>query len=183
MRRSYSYFGATLTDQITFMNELRAEQMRWIFAVIRFIICYSPYKKYRTFWIYKTVILPVGIPGFFGVRLSSCIIRTQRFGNCICFHPQVRGWETPTPLVPFSKRFGQVPGSIHHWQNHFESTSFFPCLLFFFFFFFFAFTWNLMSHTREKSLGLKMFRTSFRKRYFDSRRSDKVLEKSEWGAS
>jgi hypothetical protein len=28
---------------------------------------------------------------------------TQRFGNCICFHPHVKGWETPTLLVPLKR--------------------------------------------------------------------------------
>jgi hypothetical protein len=42
----------------------------------------------------------------FGLRPSSGILknrRTQRFGNWICFRPQVRGQETPTQLGPLER--------------------------------------------------------------------------------
>jgi hypothetical protein len=44
-----------------------------------------------------------GLPGFWIlsiVRYFEEHYRTQRFGNWICFRPQVRGWETPTLLGP-----------------------------------------------------------------------------------
>jgi hypothetical protein len=37
------------------------------------------------------------------VRYCKEHLRTQRFGNRICFRPQVRGWETPTLLGPLER--------------------------------------------------------------------------------
>jgi hypothetical protein len=36
--------------------------------------------------------------------------RTQRFRNWICFHPQVRGWETPTLWGPLER------AKLNHWK-------------------------------------------------------------------
>jgi hypothetical protein len=41
-----------------------------------------------------------------GLFPSSSILKnrkTQRFGNWICFHPQVRGQEAPTQLGPLQR--------------------------------------------------------------------------------
>jgi hypothetical protein len=53
-----------------------------------------------------------GLLGFaFIVRCSKQRQRTQRFGNWICFHPQVRGWETPTLLDPLER------ANLSHWGD------------------------------------------------------------------
>jgi hypothetical protein len=47
----------------------------------------------------------------FGLRPSSCILknrRTQRFGNWICFHPQVRGQETPVVIIESYQPFTHI---------------------------------------------------------------------------
>jgi hypothetical protein len=41
---------------------------------------------------------------------SSEIWKTQRFGSCICFHPQVRG-EAPTLLCPLER------ANLNHWTQ------------------------------------------------------------------
>jgi hypothetical protein len=46
---------------------------------------------------FKAIILT--ITEFFGLSRNY---KTQRFGNCICFHPQERG-ETPTLLGPLER--------------------------------------------------------------------------------
>jgi hypothetical protein len=38
--------------------------------------------------------------------------KTQRFGNWIHFHPQVRGWETPIPLGPSER------ANLNHWTSY-----------------------------------------------------------------
>jgi hypothetical protein len=50
----------------------------------------------------------------FGLFPSSGILgtrKTQRFGNWICFRPQVRGEETPTLLGPLDR------ANLNHWTN------------------------------------------------------------------
>jgi hypothetical protein len=44
------------------------------------------------------------------VRHSKKHERSQRFGNWICFHPQVRG-ETPTLLGPLER------ANLNHWTT------------------------------------------------------------------
>jgi hypothetical protein len=43
--------------------------------------------------------------------------RTQRFGNWICFRPQVRGQETPTQLGPLEKLASVTGLSIGRWTK------------------------------------------------------------------
>jgi hypothetical protein len=43
--------------------------------------------------------------------------RTQRFGNLICFRPQVNGWETPALLGPLET------GNLDHWTAYASLTT------------------------------------------------------------
>jgi hypothetical protein len=47
----------------------------------------------------------------FGLCPSSDISKTQRFGNWICFHPQVKIMAAPTLLGPLER------ASFSHWTS------------------------------------------------------------------
>jgi hypothetical protein len=154
--------------------------MRGIFAIFRFIICYSPYKKYKILDI-KNCNFTCWDYWVFGICPSSCILKNTTFRKLDLVPSSGEGMGDTYSVGSFFETFlvrsknPGIPGFIHHRQNHLDSTCFFTCC--------FIFIWNLISHTKVKNLGLKVFRTQFRKRYLDSRGSDKTLEKSEWGDS
>jgi hypothetical protein len=53
----------------------------------------------------------------FIVRHTKGHERTQRFGNWICFHPQMKGGETPTLLGPLERP------NLNHWMTQ-KTTAF-----------------------------------------------------------
>jgi hypothetical protein len=56
----------------------------------------------------------LGLLGLSGLLPPAGIIRTQRFGNWICFCPQVTGWEAPTLLGPLER------ANLHHWTTNLD---------------------------------------------------------------
>jgi hypothetical protein len=76
--------------------------------------CANPMHTFRTY------ILSVSsdLLGFWTVCIVrySRNLRTQRFGNWICFRPQVK-MKTPTPLCPVERV------NLHHWPTHVSITT------------------------------------------------------------
>jgi hypothetical protein len=63
--------------------------------------CYMPPPTLFA-WNYKPFI-KLGITAFLDSVHRPVFWRTQRFGNWICFRPQLRGWEISTLLCPLEK--------------------------------------------------------------------------------
>jgi hypothetical protein len=59
----------------------------------------------------------LGIIGFLDF-VHPVILRTQRFGNWVCFHPEVKGWETYILLGPLER------ANLNHWTSNVSINTF-----------------------------------------------------------